>query len=122
MQANGAEMLRLACISLMGDGVRVCAPVHDAILIEAPLADLDAVVAHTQGVMRAASAAVLGGFMLESDAKIVRAPERYMDERGAAMWNMVMAKLGLDTRIVGAGETAPAAATCPAAGQQPVPA
>lgn len=122
MQANGAEMLRLACIRLIGDGVRVCAPVHDAILIEAPLADLDTVVAHTQAVMRAASAAVLGGFMLESDAKIVRAPDRYMDERGTAMWNMVMAELGLDTRKVGAGETAPPAATCPEAGQQPVPA
>lgn len=122
MQANGAEMLRLACIRLIGDGVRVCAPVHDAILIEAPLAELDAVVAHTQAVMRAASAAVLGGFMLESDAKLVRAPERYMDERGTAMWNMVMAKLGLDTRIVGAGETAAPVTTCPAAGQQPVPA
>lgn len=122
MQANGAEMLRLACISLMGDGVRVCAPVHDAILIEAPLGELDAVVAHTQAVMRAASAAILDGFMLESDAKLVRAPERYMDERGAAMWNMVMAKLGLDTRIVGAGETASPATTCPAAEQQPVPA
>ena len=122
MQANGAEMLRLACIRLIDDGVRVCAPVHDALLIEAPLADLDAVVAHTQSVMRAASSAVLGGFMLESDAKIVRAPERYMDERGTTMWNMVMAELGLGTRKVGAGETAPAAATCPAAGQQPVPA
>lgn len=78
--------------------------------------------AHTQSVMRAASAAVLGGFMLESDAKIVCAPERYMDERGTAMWNTVMAELGLDTRKVGAGETAPPAVTCPAAGQQPVPA
>lgn len=75
--------------------MRVCAPVHDAILIEAPLADLDAVVAHTQSVMHAVSAAVLGGFMLESDAKIVRAPERYMDERGTAMWNTVMAEPGL---------------------------
>ena len=73
-------------------------------------------------VRQAVVAALLGGFMLESDAKIVRAPERYMDERGTAMWNMVMAELGLDSRKVGAGETAPAAATCPAAGQQPVPA
>jgi DNA polymerase-1 len=122
MQANGAEMLRLACIRLISDGVRVCAPVHDAILIEAPLADLDAVVAHTQAVMRGASAAVLGGFMLESDAKIVRAPERYMDERGTTMWNMVMAELNLHSRKVGAGETASPAATCPATGQHPVPA
>ena len=98
MQANGAEMLRLACIRLIGDGVCVCAPIHDAILIEAPLADLNAVVAHTQSVMRAASAAVLDGFMLESDVKLVRAPERYMDERGTKMWNMVMAELGLSNQ------------------------
>ncbi|MCK9387704.1 MAG: DNA polymerase [Sulfuritalea sp.] len=118
MQANGAEMLRLACIRLVADGVRICAPVHDAILIEAPLAELDDVVAHTQAVMRAASAAVLGGFMLESDAKVVRYPERYMDERGVAMWNTVMDQLGLDDRKVGAGETG----TCPPVGHLPVPA
>jgi DNA polymerase family A len=101
MQANGAEMLRLACIRLITDNVLICAPVHDALLIEAPLVELDAVVEHTQAVMRAASAAVLGGFMLESDAKIVRAPERYMDERGAKMWNTVMEQLGLNDRKVG---------------------
>jgi hypothetical protein len=105
MQANGAEMLRLACIRLVDDGLRVCAPIHDAILIEAPLADLDVVVAHTQSVMRAASAAVLNGFMLESDAKIVRSPERYMDDRGVGMWNTVMGQLGLPSRKVGAGAT-----------------
>jgi transcriptional regulator of nitric oxide reductase len=128
MQANGAEMLRLACIRLIDDGVRICAPVHDAILIEAPLAELDDVVAHTQTVMRAASAAVLDGFMLESDSKIVRAPERYMDERGETMWNTVMGQLGLHDRKVGAGGTAlmaprtPTAATCPPPGHPPVPA
>lgn len=56
--------------------------------------------------MRTASAAVLGGFMLESDAKIVRSPERYMDKRGIGMWNTVMDQLGLDARKVGAGGTA----------------
>ena len=33
MQANGAEMLRLACCFAVEQGIRVCAPVHDAILI-----------------------------------------------------------------------------------------
>lgn len=120
MQANGAEMLRLACIRLIADGVRVCAPVHDALLIEAPLDDLDAAVSHTQAVMRAASAAVLEGFTLESDARLVRAPGRYMDERGAAMWDATMAALGLDARKIGAGLKAAPSATCPTAGQQPV--
>jgi hypothetical protein len=41
MQTNGAEMLRIACILLTEAGVRVCAPVHDALLIEGPLEELD---------------------------------------------------------------------------------
>ena len=36
MQANGAEMLRLACCLATERGVGVCAPVHDALLVEAP--------------------------------------------------------------------------------------
>jgi DNA polymerase-1 len=41
MQGNGSEMLRLACCLATEAGIRVCAPVHDAILIEAPLEELD---------------------------------------------------------------------------------
>jgi DNA polymerase I len=37
MQANGAEMLRLACCLGTERGVEICAPVHDAVLICAPL-------------------------------------------------------------------------------------
>ena len=37
MQAHGAEMLRIACCLATERGVRVCAPVHDALLIEAPI-------------------------------------------------------------------------------------
>jgi DNA polymerase I len=36
MQANGAEMLRLACCLATERGVEVCSPVHDAVLICAP--------------------------------------------------------------------------------------
>lgn len=100
MQANGAEMLRLACMSLIEDGTRICAPIHDAILIEAPLDELDATVARTQQVMREASREILGGFCLSSDAKVVRWPDRYMDERGLAMWNAVMALLGSPPYVV----------------------
>lgn len=89
MQANGAEMFRLACCLSTERGVSVCAPVHDAILIEAPLDRLEEDVARTQQAMREASAAVLSGFELRSDAKLVRWPEHYTDERGEAMWNLV---------------------------------
>ena len=89
MQANGAEMLRLACCLLTEAGIRVCAPVHDAVLIEAPLGFLSEIIRQTQRIMADASAIVLGGFRLRSDAEVFRYPERYMDERGREMWDTV---------------------------------
>lgn len=98
LQANGAEMLRLACIFATEAGIHVCAPVHDALLIEAPISEIDAVVAATQGHMGRASELVLGGFALRTDVKIVRHPDRYMDDRGRTFWDTVMALLAeLDT-------------------------
>jgi hypothetical protein len=93
MQANGAEMLRLACCLATESGIEVCAPIHDAVLITAPLERLEADVARMQDAMREASRIVLAGFELGTDAHIVRYPERYMDERGAVMWQRVMALL-----------------------------
>lgn len=89
MQGNGAELLRLACAYAVEAGVRVCAPVHDAILIEAQLSELDQAVAVTQALMVEASELVLGGFALRSDAKHIRYPDRYVDERGIEMWATV---------------------------------
>ncbi len=94
MQANGAEMLRIASILLTEAGIRVCAPVHDALLIEAPIEELDAAIETTQRLMRQASSIVLEGFELGSDVKVVRYPNRYMDERGTVMWNTVMNLIG----------------------------
>ena len=92
-QANGAEMLRLGCSLMVERGVGLCAPVHDAVLIEAPASVIAESVEHAQRAMRDASAMVLGGFELETDAEIVRYPERYTDERGAEMWETVSAIL-----------------------------
>lgn len=95
MQANGSEMLRLACCLVTEAGITLCAPIHDAILVEARLEDLDAVVAETQALMAEASAQVLNGFRLRSDAKLIRHPERYEDERGMTMWSTVMRLLDM---------------------------
>jgi DNA polymerase I-like protein with 3'-5' exonuclease and polymerase domains len=94
VQATGADMLRVACVLLKDAGIRVCAPVHDALLIEAPLDELDAAVATTQALMKQASAIVLDGFELRSDVNTVRYPQRYMDKRGLQMWNKVMPLVG----------------------------
>src|SRR4030095_9421944 len=89
MQANGAEMLRLACCLTTERGIRVCAPVHDALLIEAPLNQLEDAVLRTQDSMARASRTVLAGFELRSEAKLFRYPDRYRDERGESMWRTV---------------------------------
>jgi hypothetical protein len=90
MQANGAEMLRLACCLATERGISVCAPVHDAVLVEAEAHRIEDVVAETQDAMREASRVVLSGFKLRSDAEIVRYPDRYSDRRGERMWETVM--------------------------------
>lgn len=94
VQANGAEMLRLACSFATEGGVEVCAPVHDALLVEGPTGRVAEVVAATQRAMRRASSIVLGGFELKADVKVFHAPDRYMDPRGEVMWNTVMDLLG----------------------------
>jgi hypothetical protein len=90
MQANGAEMMRLACCLATERGVAVAGPVHDALVIDAPLERLAADVAITQAAMCEASRIVLAGFELDSDVKTVKWPDRYMDPRGVRMWRTVV--------------------------------
>ena len=89
-QGNGAEMLRLACCLATERGVRVCCPVHDAIMVEGAADEIDSVVEQTQAAMVEASRIILDGFELRSDVKIVTHPERYSDPRGDRMWSTVM--------------------------------
>jgi DNA polymerase I-like protein with 3'-5' exonuclease and polymerase domains len=90
MQANGAEMMRIAACLATERGIRVCCPVHDAFLIEADAGSIDAEAVRMQAIMREASEVVLTGFPLGTDVKIVRYPERYSDKRGEQMWALVM--------------------------------
>jgi hypothetical protein len=88
-QANGSEMLRLAVIAAVENGIRVCAPVHDALLIEAPEDEIDAAVCLTRRLMGQASRVVLSGFEVRTDVKIVRHPNRWVDPRGVFMWEKI---------------------------------
>jgi hypothetical protein len=86
-------MLRLACCLMVERGIALCAPIHDALLVEAPIDRIQETALAAQAAMREASAIVLGGFELETDAEIVRSPERYSDERGAQMWELILSIL-----------------------------
>jgi DNA polymerase I len=99
MQAHGSELLRLACCLATERGIEVCAPVHDALLICAPLRRLDADVEATRACMAEASKIVLSGFEIATDVHIVRYPDRYMDPRGKVMWDRVMRLIGASDPI-----------------------
>lgn len=94
MQAHGAEMMRIACILAVERGIQLCAPIHDALLIEAPLDQINSEVVRLKECMSEASEAVLGnGKVCRVDADIVRYPDRYMDEHGQEMWDQIMGLL-----------------------------
>jgi DNA polymerase I len=98
IQTACADMLRIACIMAARHRIRVLAPVHDAVLIEAPIERIEADVKLMQEIMRRASRIVLnstadGDHELRTDANIIRYPDRYTDKRGKGMWDEVMDKL-----------------------------
>ena len=94
MQAHGAEMMRIACVLAVERGLKLCAPIHDALLIEAPSDQIDADVAKLKECMSQASEEVLGkGKICRVDADIVKYPDRYMDEQGQEMWDKIMSLL-----------------------------
>jgi DNA polymerase-1 len=94
MQANGAEMMRLAACLATESQVEVCAPIHDAFLICSPFDRLEADIITMRAAMAEASRVVLGGFELGTDVSVTRWPHRYMDSRGRVMWNRVTELLG----------------------------
>ncbi|TPO05171.1 DNA polymerase [Mesorhizobium sp. B1-1-5] len=92
MQANGAEMMRIAAIAAVELGIRVAAPVHDAFLIESPLEELDDRLAEMRRIMAQAGEAVCG-LPIRTDSVVIKAPGRFVDERGADMWDRIIGRL-----------------------------
>jgi hypothetical protein len=99
MQANGAEMLRLACIYLTEADIRVCAPIHDALLIEASINSIKDVVHNAQNLMARASRDVLDGFELRTDVDVFRYPNRFEDVRGKKMWRTITTLLANNAQL-----------------------
>ncbi len=72
----------------------ICAPIHDALLLEAPVDEVREHVEQLKAIMEEASEFVLGtGFVCGVDVEIVTYPDRYRDERGTVMWDRLMALL-----------------------------
>jgi DNA polymerase I len=97
VQSAGADILHAACILAERRGLRIVAPVHDALMAEGPAEAIEDVSASLDRVMRDAAAVVLRGYELRTDQQIVRHGERFIDKRGKEMWETVtrlVTKLG----------------------------
>jgi hypothetical protein len=88
-QGDGADMMRGATLLAWQSGVTVCATMHDALMIIAPLTELDDAVAITEDCMVRAGEAICG-FDLKVDKTVVRWPDRYMDKDGRETWERTM--------------------------------
>lgn len=93
MQATCAEILRWACVLASDDDVTIHAPLHDAVLIGAPDAEIEDAVVRMRRHMIAASRLVLGVEMKVPMPAIIRFPERMRDPRGAKTWDEMMKRL-----------------------------
>ena len=95
IQSTCADMFRLAYIWGTRHGLTLIAPVHDAVLLEAPEDRIEADVALMREIMRRASRVILnptagGAIELRTDVKIIRYPDRFTDPRGAALWETML--------------------------------
>jgi hypothetical protein len=95
VQSMCADIFRLAYVWGTRHGLTLIAPVHDAVLLEAPEDRIEADVALMRELMRRASRVVLnptaaGTIELRTDAKIVRYPDRFTDPRGVELWETVL--------------------------------
>ena len=71
MQSTGSEILHVACIMAERRSIPIVAPVHDAVMVETAVGDVEEVSAALDRVMRDASAVVLRGYELPTDVQIV---------------------------------------------------
>jgi DNA polymerase I len=90
-QAGGADCMRLAAIAAYEAGIRICAPVHDAFWVTAPLPELDDAIATMTQIMLRAGRAVAGIEIPVEVSAVVRYPQclgdvRKSDAKGQAMW------------------------------------
>jgi hypothetical protein len=89
IQSTAAEVLHVACILAERRGIEVVAPVHDAIMVEARLDQVEDTSLALDRVMRDAAAVVLRGYELPTDVRLVQPGEQFYEERGAEMWDTV---------------------------------
>jgi DNA polymerase-1 len=90
-QATGAEILRVACILLVENNIKIIAPIHDVILIKCDEEEADEIILKAQKLMTEASTMVLGpGNSIKTETNVIKYPDRYFDPRRVETWNRIL--------------------------------
>ena len=99
VQSTGAEILRQTCCMVVEAGIRLCAPVHDAIVVECQIGEVDQIVARVKWFMVQATRLVLNdGSMLQVggisgdirvDHKTYAHPAHFDEGRDNPVWNLI---------------------------------
>jgi hypothetical protein len=92
IQGCGADILRVATIRAFEAGIRICALVHDSIVVEAAISDIDRTAEETYKIMIQATVDVIGA-PIPVDCKITRYPDRVHDDDGVDDFKLLMAML-----------------------------
>ena len=93
MQSHGSEMMRMATVLITQESIAICAVVHDAFLVIDQAESIFETAEKTQKLMTEASKIILKGFELKTDAEVFIHPERFPEERGEEVWNMLQNQL-----------------------------
>jgi hypothetical protein len=88
IQSTGADLLRLCCCLVTERGISLCAPIHDAILIEDSIDRIERTTAEVREIMESASRSLLDGLTIRTEVAIFY--DRFVDKRGVRMWDKVM--------------------------------
>jgi DNA polymerase I-like protein with 3'-5' exonuclease and polymerase domains len=89
IQTAGADILRCAVILADALGIEMLATAHDAVLIQAPEAEIDRAAASMAWCMQHAAALLTGGFELRVDIERKLHGEQFIDERGRRTFAVV---------------------------------
>jgi DNA polymerase I len=95
MQSHGAEMLRLSMIYATERGLKICAPLHDAMFAHAPASQEEWAIRTMRECMERAAVDVIG-VKIPIELFVIRYPERFVpDDKPMAMkvWDKMMAAL-----------------------------
>jgi DNA polymerase-1 len=80
LQSSGSDMLHAAVVLLINSSFRVCATMHDAIMVELPLATWQSDLAEVRSIMEEVGKVVANGLHVRTDAKVLLPGQRYIEE------------------------------------------